>query len=127
MQYLERSIAAAHQGGKPKILGAKKRGRPPNVSAASAALIVDVADKSDQDHKGKSPKELGERLSRLEPHLAPQQCANTLRRAILANAKKGKRLAGAIVASATTPKRAAITVDQQFRFHTMVEDVDQFC
>jgi hypothetical protein len=108
----------------PKILGLKKRGRKSNVPQEAANLIVDVAVKSDGDNKGKTSKELRDKLGRLCPDLTQEQISNTWRKTIHPRAKKEKLLTGNIVANATTSKRSAITVEQQFRFHTLVNDVD---
>jgi hypothetical protein len=61
----------------PKILGLKKRGRKSNVPQEVAKLIVDVAVKSDGDNKGKTFKELRDKLGRLCPDLTPEQISST--------------------------------------------------
>jgi hypothetical protein len=108
----------------PKTLNMKKRGRKCNVSQEAAELIIDVAVKTDSDNKGKSAKELKERLQRLHPELTTSQIHNTWRKTIHPKAKIEKRVTGLIVANATTSKRSAITVEQQFRFHTIVDETD---
>jgi hypothetical protein len=96
------------------------------VSQDSAEVVVHVAAKCDGDNKGLSAKELKARLHDMNPHLSLKQITNSWRKTVHPQAKKAKILTGTIIANATTSKRSAVTVQQQFRWHTLIDEGDKF-
>ena len=93
-------------------------GKPRIMSADNEQLVVDVVRRHDRGNDGKSLREIHDTMQQLQP-ITQEQARNAFRRTIR-NAHK-KELTGVIKAQATTTKRSAITVGQQYRWHVFVD------
>jgi hypothetical protein len=98
----------------------KSVGNPSKITRDIQNVIVDTLSRYDRANNGKSPEEAIDLVCGLAPSLNRKQCSQILHRTIIpGNPEKLKP--NAMKAQATTTKRSAITVAQQFRWHTMYE------
>ena len=103
----EMRTAIGSKGGKPRIM-----------SADNEQLVVDVVRRADRGNDGKSLREIHDTMQQLQP-ITEQQARDAFRRTIRTahvNTHK-KELMGVVKAQATTTKRSAVTVEQQYRWH----------
>jgi hypothetical protein len=89
-------------------------GNPSKITPDIQNVIVDTLSRYDRaTNNGKSPKEAIDLVCGVAPDLAQKQCSQILHhKIILSNPEKLKP--NAMKAQATTTKRSAITIAQQF-------------
>ena len=102
--------------GKRKVLGATV-GRKRSFTADEEQFAVDVVRRYDRGNDGKNKRQCIDLLHDLRPDLKRKSVANCFDRTI--RPSHGSTLTGIIKANATTVKRTAITVPQQWRWHTV--------
>lgn len=98
----------------------KAMGNPSKITQDIQDVIVDTLSRYDRANNGKSPEEAIDLVCGLAPHLSRKQCSQILHRTIIPG-NPDKLKPHAMKAQATTTKRSAITVAQQFRWHTTFE------
>ena len=102
----------ANQRGKAIVVGSKP-GRPRLFSAEDEQIIVDVTVRADRGQHGKTSAKIVDTLRELRPDVSMKQAENAFGRTIHPNHRD--QLSGKVKAQATTTKRSAITVEQQYR------------
>jgi hypothetical protein len=106
-------------GGKRRSLG-RPVGRRPLIAQEEQQFLADVFARKDRGNDSATPAEAVDHVIELAPELARNQARLHLNRTLLKNhpdqVKPKPR-----VAQATTTKRSAITVEQQFRWHVTHE------
>ena len=95
-----------------------KVGKPRIMSADNEQLVVDAVRRVDRGNDGKSLREIHDTMQQLQP-ITEQQARDAFCRTIRSAHKK--ELTGVVKAQATTTKRSAITVEQQYRWHVFVD------
>ena len=99
--------------GKRRELG-KAAGRTPAIDKESNQFVVDVVRRKDRANEGMSRREIGDLLQDLAPHLSAKQA---VRKVDSIRQLHKSELTGIVSAQASTTKRTAITVEQQYRWH----------
>jgi hypothetical protein len=94
-------------------------GPKPLLSSGEGEFVVDVVRRRDRANDGMSNADIVDAISELKPDLSRRQAANAWARTVRPAHKDV--LTGIVVAQATTTKRTAITVTQQWRWHQTVE------
>jgi hypothetical protein len=102
-------------GGKRRSLG-KSVGRAPLIAEADQQFLADVLARKDRGNDGASPAEAIDYVIEISPKLTRDQARQHLNRTLLRNHPDQVKPKPK-VAQATTTKRSAITVEQQFRWH----------
>jgi hypothetical protein len=90
-----------------------------HIDEDDAQFCVDVLRRKDRGDGGMSRREGIDMLNDLRPELSRKQSENAFDRQV--RAKHKDQLTGVIKAEATTWKRSAITVPQQWRWHSTVD------
>ena len=85
------------------------------ISPASQAVITDVLIRLDRANQGKGVKEAVDILETMHPGCTRTQLEGSFRRTV--RPKFVKVLTGPVTVQATTTKRTAFTVQQQWRWH----------
>ena len=109
--------------GKRKVLGSSV-GRASTLDSDTAQFMADVLRRKDRGNDGMNRRECIDMIEDLKPQLTRPQAAWAFD-----NAKRGKHkdeLTGIIKANSSTDKRSAITVSQQFRWHSAVDGAFAF-
>ena len=88
-------------------------GMPELIDAETQRCMVDVLVRRDRGNDGLHPGESIELLHDLKPQFTQAQIRNAFHRTV--RAKHSDRLTGVVKAQASTSKRSAITVPQQYR------------
>ena len=102
-------------------------GRLPLVKKSIQKVIVHVLARCDRANKGKSPSEAVSLVQEVAPELSRKQASQILHRTILNNPEAQKLLKPRpLEAQVTTTKRCAITIEQQYRWHQIVENALNF-
>ena len=100
--------------GKRRVLG-KSVGNPASTIDRSVdQFVVDVLRRKDRANEGLCRREMGDLVQDLAPNLS---CKQAVRFADSIRARHKSELTGIISAQASTTKRTAITVEQQYRWH----------
>ena len=100
--------------------GGNAVGNPPTLDQEDSQLLVDVIRRSDRGNEPKSMPQIMGVIQELKPTLNIKATRN----AFATVQKKHKaELTGKIKAQATTTARSAITIPQQFRWHTMIDSM----
>ena len=94
-------------------------GKPPLFKAEEQQFAVDVIRRHDRGNDGLCKRECVDKLHDMRPELKRRDISNAFDRTI--RPQHEDELTGIIKANPTTVKRTAITVAQQFRWHTAVE------
>jgi hypothetical protein len=94
-------------------------GRKPLLNLGQEKFVVDVVRRYDRGNDGLSNAGVLDTLGELKPNLTRTQLGNAWRNTIRPHHKK--ELTGIVTAQATTTKRSAITVTQQWRWHETVD------
>ena len=102
----------ANQRGKAKVVG-NKPGRPRLFSPDDEQIIVDCTVRADRGNNGKTTDKIVDMCTELRPDITRRQVYNAFGRTIHPSNKD--KLSGKVQAQATTTKRSAITVEQQYR------------
>ena len=90
-------------------------GRKPIIGPDTHAVITDVLIRHDRANQGKGVKEAVDILETMHPELKRTQLEGSFRRTV--RPKFVKVLTRPVTVQATTTKRAAFTVQQQWRWH----------
>ena len=90
-------------------------GRKPVISADTQAVITDVLIRLDRANQGKGVREAMDLLETMQPEFKRTQLEGSFRRTV--RPKFVKVLTGRVTVKATTTKRTAFTVQQQWRWH----------
>ena len=88
-------------------------GRPTLFTAEDVQVVVDTIKRADRGHEGMSIPEVHRMCEALRPDLQHTQIVNAMTRTVRPAQKK--QLTGRVKAQATTTKRSAINVPQQYR------------
>ena len=99
--------------GKRRVLG-KAAGRTSAIDNESNQFVVDVVRRKDRANEGMNRREIGDLLQDLAPHLSAKQA---VRKVDSIRQLHKSELTGIVSAQASTTKRTAITVEQQYRWH----------
>lgn len=100
----------------------KAVGRAPLIAGQQQKFLCDTLIRHDRANDGKSPKETLDLIQELNLALDRKQASQTYNRTIRPKIKgKGGIKAKPVKSQATTTKRSAITVKQQFRWHNTFE------
>ena len=91
----------------------EKMGAKPLLSTEQQEFVADTIIRYDRGNEGKSVGEMIDLTADTMPGLSREQCRHALRRTV--RHRYEHRLTGPIKAQATTTKRSAITIDQQWR------------
>jgi hypothetical protein len=94
-------------------------GRASQVDGETQQFLVDALRKYDRGNDGRTRAEGIDMLQELKPELSRKQASNAWSNNIMKNYRK--EITGVVKAQATTVKRSAITVEQQYRWHTTYE------
>eukprot|EP00966_Prymnesium_polylepis_P155365 3588403-Prymnesium_polylepis.1 len=86
----------------------------------TANFVVDVMRRRDRGNEGMSRRDGIQMVQDLQPELNSKQAAHQFDRQV--RGKHKEELTGIVKAEATTTKRSAVTVDQQFRWHSCVDE-----
>jgi len=106
----------------PGMLG----GRPSLLDAEETEVLVQVAQRMDRANHGAYQRDMITKMQVLQPHLTVKQCTNSFSRTVHPNAtKKGALKKGTKVAQRTSSARSMITIDQQWRWHFLIDTVDK--
>ena len=106
---------------KRRALGSSM-GNPTTMSVDEQEFIAQVTARADRGNDPKSRKETIDCMQELRPTLRRKQLENHWDRTALPRAvAKGILKKRAVIAQATTTKRNAITVPQQFRWHRIMD------
>jgi hypothetical protein len=109
---------------KRRSLGASV-GRQRIVPVETSELLAQCAARADRGNDGKSRKEMIDLLQDVQPELSREQAANTWDRTL--KDERNKYLKPKLMrAQATTTKRSAITVEQQYRWFTTYNNAVDF-
>ena len=90
-------------------------GRPSLLKPLVQSFVVDVLQRRDRGNEGLTNQDAASMIVDLEPALTTKQASEILRRSI--RPKFSDVLTNIIKAQASTTKRSAITVAQQYRWH----------
>jgi hypothetical protein len=93
-------------------------GHPSLVNGETQQVCVDVLRRYDRGNDGKNSRQAQDMLQDMVPALSREQARNVFRRTIHPSYKDV--LTNVVKAQASTTKRSAITVPQQYRWHTCV-------
>ena len=104
--------------GKRKVLGSSV-GRAQSLDRDTTQFVVDVLRRQDRGNAGLNRRESIDMIGDLKPGLTRRQAAWAFDNAV--RGKHKDELTGIIKANASTEKRSAITVQQQFRWHSAVD------
>jgi hypothetical protein len=88
-------------------------GRPALFTAEDVQVVVDTIKRSDRGHDGMSIPQVHRMCEALRPDLEHKQVVNAMTRTVRPAQKK--QLTGKVKAQATTTKRSAINIPQQYR------------
>ena len=102
-----------------------QRGRKPVIPQDTTDLITQVVRKADRLNNGMSSKDIVAAVRMADPGLSKKQAENHTYNTLLPNARKDKKLTGSVKVQPTTVGRSNVTVAQQFRFFTLVGDLDR--
>jgi len=102
-----------------------QRGRKPVIPQATTSLITQVVRKADRQNKGMSSKDIVAAVRMAGPGLSKKQAENHTFNTLLPNARKEKKLTGSVKVQATTVGRSNVTRAQQFRWFTLIDDMDR--
>ena len=103
---------------KRKLLGSSV-GKPPLFSVEDQQFAVDVIRRHDRGNDGLNKRECVDKLHDMKPELSRKSVSNAFDRTVRPGHKE--QLTGIVKANATTVKRTAITVPQQYRWHMAVD------
>ena len=92
-------------------------GKPAHLSADESQFVADNIRRADRSNDGLKRRQILDIVQEIVPSLSRGQSAQALR----AVRHTHKALTGIVKAQATTTKRTAITVTQQYRWHMMIE------
>jgi hypothetical protein len=107
-------------GGQPKLqVGAGSVGRPSYCSEQQQQFVADTIRRADRGNKGKTRQQAVDIVQELQPDLDRSQAANVLDKTIRHN--HSSELTGIVKTQETTTKRSAITIEQQWRWHSEVD------
>ena len=93
-------------------------GKPAHLSADESQFVADNIRRADRSNDGLKRRQILDIVQEIVPSLSRGQSAQALR--AVRHTHKGA-LTGIVKAQATTTKRTAITVTQQYRWHMMIE------
>ena len=96
-------------------------GRRRLLDSGTAQVLVDTIRRHDRANQGKGLPEIIGTIQEIKPELDRKQARNTYDKTVKKDHKK--ELTGIVKAQATTTKRSGITVEQQWRWHTLVDSM----
>jgi hypothetical protein len=99
--------------------GGREVGKPASLDKQDAQLLTDVIRRSDRGNEPKSLPQIVDIIQELNPALDRKAARHAF---TTVQSKRPDELTGKVKAHATTTARSAITVPQQFRWHTLIDD-----
>ena len=108
---------------KRKALGGSGPGLPSHLSDVQVSVVVEAIVRADRGQQPKSMFQIIETIQELNGGLSRRQARDVYAKTILP--AHGDRLTGLVTAQPTTTARSAITISQQFRWHTLVSSLYQ--
>ena len=105
--------------GKARALGGSV-GQRPHLTEKESRFVADNIRRADRANDGLSKQKCVDLVQEVKPELRRSQCEQAL---ATVRACHRAELTGIVKAQATTTKRSAITVTQQYRWHTTYESV----
>jgi hypothetical protein len=109
----------AKDSSKRRVCG-ESVGRAPLVGKEDQRFLADAMARKDRANDGANPSEAIDLLQELTPSLSREQSRRHLNRTLIPHHPEQIKLKP-VVAQATTTKRSAITLAQQFRWHVTYE------
>ena len=100
--------------------GGREVGKPASLDKQDAQLLTDVIRRSDRGNEPKSLPQIVDIIQELNPALDRKAARHAF---TTVQSKRLDELTGKVKAQATTTARSAITVPQQFRWHTLIDDM----
>jgi hypothetical protein len=111
---------------KRRVIGRKGVGRQPIVPKKDQHFVADVLAQKDRGNDGATPSEALDMINDLHPELSREQMVRDhFRNTLKPNHPHLLKLKSA-VAQATTTKRTAITVTQQYRWYKTIDEAYNF-
>jgi hypothetical protein len=107
-----------------RLIGEKTRGRKTHLSKQQEGAAIDTLVLHDRLNDGKTRAQALELIQQLQPSLSSKQVAQALRTTTEKAVNTGKLKSKRVATQATTTKRTAITVERQWRWYRLVDDVD---
>ena len=100
-------------------------GRKRTMSPEEEDALVQSSQRKDRANNGDRRKDVYAKMQRINPELSIKQCKDTWNRTIQPSAVAEKKLKSKVIkAQRTTTARSKTTVEQQWRFHYLVDSVD---
>ena len=106
-----------------KALGVSA-GKQPLFNEEQQKFVVDVIVRHDRGNDGLNKRQCIDKLHDMRPDLKRKNVSDAFDRTV--RSRHTHELTGIIKANATTVKRTAITVPQQFRWHTTIDQALDF-
>ena len=106
--------------GKRRVIGSAS-GRAKTLTPGESLFVADVVRRADRGNNGKSKLKIIDVIQELKPNLNQRQARDAYDRVV--KKEHGQVLTGIIKAQPTTTARSAVTVEQQFRWHSLVDSM----